>query len=79
MNQYFSDVESGDDDQRHTTIIRREKRGGQTEAGSEFEAEFEKFYAEEKVDIVDASDEVVIKPRCHLLFMLGFFCRALHF
>ncbi len=58
---FLSDLESGEDDQRHTHIIRRDKRGGHTEAGSEFEAEFEKFYAEEKVDIVDASDEVVIK------------------
>ena len=45
------------DDDRHAHIVKRDKRGrGQN---LEFDAEFEKFYAEEKVDIVDQSDEQV--------------------
>ena len=47
------------DDEGHTHIIKRDKRGRAT---SDLEnSEFEKFYPEEKIDLSDAIDEILVR------------------
>ena len=47
------------DEEGHTHIIKRDKRG---RAASQCQnSEFEKFYPEEKIDLSDAIDEILVR------------------